>query len=292
MPPPTEYPLRPRPRASEYIHQFACWRGSKRPASVLPHSIPGPPHSLIVVDQPGTSNAFSYGFGPSGAGGIVVYSGFLDDVLATTPMAVPTAGSVDDQPWFSWLFGGLFSRPRPTSLRPTPTPEQTSELAILLAHELSHLVLAHHLESLSSATVIVPGTISILTDFVRVLLFPVTMIFGPFVNDALAQLGKMGSVELSKAGAYCTNNVIQEIEADIVSARSVNRRLSFCASLKHLFVDSWRMQDLTPGRQLNSGKFGLPPYQSAHLSILVPDMFQGPLSGESWVLPTLSMKPG
>ena len=232
MPPPAEYPLRPRPRASEYIRRFADMGCQKRPAFVLPRSIPGAPHSLLVVDQPGTSNAFSFGFGPNGAGGIVVYSGFLDDVLATTPMAVSTAGSVEDQPWFSWLFGNLFSRPRTSSLRPTPTPEQTSELAILLAHELSHLVLAHHLESLSSATVIVPGTISILADIVRVFLFPVTMIFGPFVNDALAQLGKVGSVELSQAGEYCTS-IVQEIEADVVSVRFVNQRLS-CVHLLNM----------------------------------------------------------
>ena len=227
MPPPTEYPLRPRLRASEYICRLAHKGGCERPPFVLPRSVPGPPHSLLVVDQPGTSNAFSYGFGPNGAGGIVVYSGFLDDILAT-PTTVSAAGSVEDQ--FSWLFGGLFSRPRTSSLPPTPTPEQTSELAILLAHELSHLVLAHHLESLSSATVIIPGTISILTDIVRVILFPVTMIFGPFVNDALAQVVKVGSVELSKAGEYCTS-IVQEIEADVVSARFVNQCFLFVTLL-------------------------------------------------------------
>jgi len=55
-------------------------------------------------------------------------------------------------------------------------------------------------------------------DVIRALLFPVTMALGPFVNDAVAQLGKVGSGELTKIGEYCTN-MKQEIEADIVSAR-------------------------------------------------------------------------
>lgn len=44
------------------------------------------------------------------------------------------------------------------------------------------------------------------------------MIFGPFVNDAVAQIGKVGSGELLKIGEACTS-VPQEIEADVVSAR-------------------------------------------------------------------------
>ena len=59
---------------------------------------------------------------------------------------------------------------------------------------------------------------SIVSDTIRALLFPITMIFGPFVNDAVAQLGKVGSMELSKNAEYCTSTR-QEMEADIVSAR-------------------------------------------------------------------------
>jgi len=50
------------------------------------------------------------------------------------------------------------------------------------------------------------------------LIFPITMILGPFVNDAVAQLGKVGSGELTKLGENCTSWK-QEIEADVVSAR-------------------------------------------------------------------------
>ncbi|KAG6862550.1 hypothetical protein C0995_000098 [Termitomyces sp. Mi166 len=223
MPPPASYPLLPRPRASEYLRRLCdnICEGNwlKPPVPRMPHQIAGPPYSLLIVDKPQSSNAFSYGFGPNGGGGIVVYSGFLDDVLARTPMnkAIPVE---EPKSWFAWLFGGLFPSPPPRR-HPTPTPEQTTELAILLAHELSHLVLSHHLESLSSTTIIFPGAISILTDVVRVFLFPFTMLFGPFVNDAVAQLGKVGSGELVKVGELYTS-VSQEIEADVVSARRVD----------------------------------------------------------------------
>ncbi|KAJ7707701.1 peptidase family M48-domain-containing protein [Mycena rosella] len=197
LPPPAEYPLRPRPRASEYLRMF-CESMCKRHVSPVPHSIPGPPYSLLVVDKPEASNAFSYGFGPDGGGGIVVYSGFLDEILSRAPPENEVVG------------------PEPQSS--VPTASQTAELAILLSHELAHLVLSHHLETLSSATIIIPGVMSIISDIIRVVIFPVTMIFGPFVNDAVAQLGKLGSGEMEKVGEYCTS-VKQEIEADVVSVR-------------------------------------------------------------------------
>jgi hypothetical protein len=220
LPPPAEYPLRPRPRAAEYVRQLmqSNW-------SAPSHVIAGPPYSLIVVDDPDARNAFSYGFGPDGAGGIVVFSGFLDDILSKNKLVAtagtPTIngnGSGSTSLW-SRLFGGIFFAAPPTPAGTHhPTPEQTADLAILLAHELSHLVLSHHLETLSSMTIFVPGVLSLLSDFVRALVFPVTMLLGPFVNDAFAALGNAGSGELSKLGEYCTS-MKQEIEADVVSAR-------------------------------------------------------------------------
>lgn len=216
LPPPEEYPLRPRPRAAEYVRQLmnSNW-------SAPSHVIAGPPYSLIVIDDPNSRNAFSYGFGPDGAGGIVVFSGFLDDILSKN--LAPPASAPSNPPDTSLLyrlFGGLFfaSPSPPPHAQYHPTPEQTTDLAILLAHELSHLVLSHHLETLSSVTIFVPGVISIVSDFVRALVFPVTMLLGPFVNDAFADLGKAGSWDLSKLGEYCTS-MKQEIEADVVSAR-------------------------------------------------------------------------
>jgi Peptidase family M48 len=217
QPPPAEYPLRPRPRAAEYVRQLmqSNW-------SAPSHAIAGPPYSLIVVDDPDASNAFSYGFGPDGAGGIVVFSGFLDEILSKTLAAAESNGGASSGPTntpslWSRLFGSLFTSPSPPA-QYRPTPEQTADLAILLAHELSHLVLSHHLETLSSMTIFVPGVLSLLSDIVRALVFPVTMLLGPFVNDAFADLGKAGSGELSKLGEYCTS-MKQEIEADVVSAR-------------------------------------------------------------------------
>jgi len=90
LPPPAEYPLHTRPRVAEYVCQLmhSNW-------SVPSHIIPGPPYSLIVVEDPDARNAFSYGFGPDGAGGIVVFSSFIDDFLLKNKSATtaPPAGS-------------------------------------------------------------------------------------------------------------------------------------------------------------------------------------------------------
>jgi Zn-dependent protease with chaperone function len=183
------------------------------------HGIPGAPYSLMLVDDPNASNAFSYGFGPDGAGGIVVFTGFLNGVLAQCQANGPPVPAPQPQPktWFSAIFGSV-NPPSATQPHPMPTEDQTSELATLMAHELAHLVLAHHLETLSSGTIVIPGFVSLVTDFVRVLVFPITMVFGPFVNDALANLGKASTLDLARIGEHCTS-VNQEIEADVVSMR-------------------------------------------------------------------------
>ncbi|KZT00805.1 uncharacterized protein LAESUDRAFT_731958 [Laetiporus sulphureus 93-53] len=219
QPPPAEFPLRPRPRASEYFRKFAE-AARAREVHPAPHGIPGPPYSLVVVDQPGASNAFSYGFGPDGGGGIVVFSGFLDEVLAKRwpDMSLAVESQTEQGSWWSRLFGSILGVSSAAPPHPVPTEEQTSELAILLAHELSHLVLSHHIETLSSGSIIWPGTISIATDIIRALLFPVTMLFGPFINDALARVGKASESEIIRLTEYCTSQR-QEVEADIVSAR-------------------------------------------------------------------------
>ncbi|KAH9935259.1 peptidase family M48-domain-containing protein [Amylocystis lapponica] len=217
LPPPAEFPLRPRPRASDYLRrmaEFTCARTSPPP----PHGVLGPPYSLIVVDKPDSSNAFSYGFGPNGAGGIVVFSGFLNEVLSKHPPATSQPAPPQPTSWWSALFGGLFTLASPLPAHSAPTEEQTSQLAILLAHELAHLILAHHIETLSSGSIIWPGITSIATDIVRTLLFPVTMLFGPFINDALASVGKVSTGEITRISEYCTSQK-QEVEADVVSAR-------------------------------------------------------------------------
>lgn len=219
LPPPAEYPLRPRPRATDSMRKFTetlCGRKSSSSA----HVIAGPPYSLLVVDKPDASNAFSYGFGPDGASGIVVYSGFIDDILRRIPLDASPRNSVQTS-WWRHIFGSFLSiSSQNSSMRShsIPTEEQTAELAILLAHEVSHLVLSHHLETLSSGSIIAPAVFSLILDVARTLTFPITMLFGPFVNDAVAQIGKFGSRELTKLGVYCTS-MKQEFEADSVSLR-------------------------------------------------------------------------
>jgi len=110
------------------------------------------------------------------------------------------------------------------------------------------------LETLSSVTILAPGVLSIFTDAIRALLFPWTMIFGPFVNDAVAQLGKVGSVEISKMGEHCTS-VKQEIEADVVSARSVHHLFTSTISLIEFpIIDSLPTQDSMRAKLFDSGK--------------------------------------
>lgn len=247
LPPPAEYPLKPRPRAADQMRRFSdtlCGRKSIPSA----HVISGPPYSLLIADRPDAANAFSYGFGPDGACGIVVYSGFLDDILSKAPVhsiSRPTSAThLQESSWLSSTFGTLFSVP-PTSptapLHRIPTEEQTTELAILLAHEVAHLVLSHHIETLSSGTIIMPAIVSMISDFARTLLFPVTMLFGPFFNDAIAQMGKVGSGHLAELGEYCTS-VKQEIEADVVSARL----LAHAGFDARKAVEFWESRQNTP----------------------------------------------
>lgn len=223
MPPPAEFPLTHRPRASESLHRICEDMCNKRknpnwePPPVQ-NTFKGPPYALLLVDKPNAANAFSYGFGPDGGGGIVVYTGFIDEIISKYPIQYESPPVEKKQSWSSLLFGSIFSSSSTQSPKPQPTPQQTSELAILLAHELSHLILSHHLESLSSSTIVVPGVLSIAADILRMLIFPITMLLGPFFNDAVAQLGKVGSGELTKIGLHCTSWK-QEIEADVVSAR-------------------------------------------------------------------------
>ncbi|TFY62089.1 hypothetical protein EVJ58_g4084 [Rhodofomes roseus] len=218
LPPPSDYPLRPRFRESDYIGRMA---DATKLRSALPEEvIPGPPYSLLVVDKPDASNAFSYGFGPDGAAGIVVFSGFLNDIMAKYPIenvVALDATSAEEVSWWSAVFGGLFNA-QPAPARPVPTEEQTSELAILLAHEVAHLVLAHHIETLSIGSIVGPSLMTIATDVIRTFMFPFTMLFGPFINDAISGVWKTSSVEFAKLSGICTSHE-QEIEADIVSAR-------------------------------------------------------------------------
>lgn len=243
LPPPADYPLRPRPRASEYLKMFSdmtCGKRSKHTPDHAPHTITGPPYSLLLVDNPGSSNAFSYGFGPDGGGGIVVYNAFIDEIMNDPALAPSTRlHEPEETSWWSYLFGSIL-HPNHHPQHPVPSPEQTNRLAVLLAHELSHLILSHHLESLTSSSIVLPGLLSILTDLVRTLMFPVTMFFGPFVNDAVANMGKIGSGEVTKLSVLCTTR-LQELEADVVSTRL----LAYAGFDPHSTVKFWESRTPT-----------------------------------------------
>lgn len=243
LPPPAEFPLRPRPRASEYlkmVSDMTCGIRSKHTPDHAPHTITGSPYSLLLVDNPNAPNAFSYGFGPDGGGGMVVYSAFIDEILNDSSLAPSTTSR--DQPeetsWWSYLFGSILNTNY--HQHPVPSPEQTNRLAVLLAHELSHLILSHHLESLTSSSIVLPGLLSILTDLIRTLMFPVTMFFGPFVNDAVANMGKIGSGEVAKLSVLSTTRV-QELEADVVSMRL----LAYAGFDPHSTVNFWESRTPT-----------------------------------------------
>ena len=266
LPPPAEYPLRPRPRGTDRMRTLSdTLYGRKSTPSA--HVIAGPPYSLLVADRPDAVNAFSYGFGPDGACGIVVYSGFLDDILSKAPVQHSSQRSTVaprfQKSSLSYLFDSLLRIPQTsptTPSHPTPTEEQTTELAILLAHEVAHLVLSHHIETVSSGTIIIPTMMSLVADVARTLVFPVTMFFGPFFNDGIAQVGKIGSGRLTELGESCTS-MKQEIEADIVSARL----LAYAGFDARKAVAFWNSRGDTPKCSSTKCDSAPPPSSTWHM---------------------------
>lgn len=145
LPPPSPYPLipRPLPGIEESQHHFL-----------------GPPYQLLIVEGADTSNGFSYGVGGKESAGIVLYSGFFDEICPPPKEMTP-----DYSMWYR--FPGLS---RPTPKEPQPTAEQTAKLAVLLSHELAHLVLAHHVETLSAGTILFPKMMEFWMDLVRTII--------------------------------------------------------------------------------------------------------------------------
>jgi hypothetical protein len=160
-PPSTGYPIKPRPRMSCMIHS-ALPGGDK--STGQEHLELGPPYSLLIMEKK-ERNAFSYGFGGKGAGGIVVYTGLLEEILQE---GVPDGNAGTPQGFWSSLLG---SSPRS---RPQPTEQQTLHLACVLAHEMGHLLLSHHLETLSQQQVLWPSVLGLAVDLTRAFIWPLT----------------------------------------------------------------------------------------------------------------------
>ncbi|GAA5887985.1 hypothetical protein JCM6882_000826 [Rhodosporidiobolus microsporus] len=249
-PPPTAYPLEPR------LEHAGAWRDELMlgkhlsPASSSPSSSSStgaPPlrveYDLLVVDRP-DANAFSFGFGPDRAGGggdgarrgvVVVYTGFLDEILGNAADASlpPSPLASPPSPSRSSLFSPSPPPPSPAPSNPDPiaanlvppvlpTQAQTKALAVLLSHELAHLCLDHTLEAYASTGLVVPHLMRLGSDVLRTVLYPLTFFLGPFLNDALGRtlhegaLGGFGVI--GQAVNSCESRKL-ESEADRVALR-------------------------------------------------------------------------
>ncbi|GAA5897964.1 hypothetical protein JCM8208_003204 [Rhodotorula glutinis] len=247
-PPPTSFPLEPR---AEALGEGTSWSDDfvlAKPAhahSAHAHAQAGPAplrleYDLLVVDR-ADANAFSFGFGPdaqsvrpgeglAGAaagrprrGVIVVYTGFLDEILGR-PASSASSSSTSASAGGSSSSASTAADPLRDHLAPTtlPTDAQTRQLAVLLAHELAHLALSHTLESYASSSLLVPHLARLTSDVLRTFLYPVTALLGPFINDALGRSlseGAQGGFGvLAEAVNSCESRKL-ESEADVVALR-------------------------------------------------------------------------
>ena len=182
-PPPIEYPVTPRATCSALCQGDLSAPGS---LEMLCH--------LIIVDDPDRTDAFSYGFGP-GSSGIVVYSGALNALFSS----------------HAELEG---SNPGSTGAT------ASDKLACIVAHELAHLVLAHHLETTSTSTVLRPFYFSVTSDIIRTLSSPITLLAGPHITDSLRNVFSVGATAFLETDRTC-HEFLLELEADTVSLRFV-----------------------------------------------------------------------
>ncbi|ORY32850.1 hypothetical protein BCR39DRAFT_564129 [Naematelia encephala] len=195
--PPSSHPLKPRPRVSSMLH--AALPGSES-TSGKEHLEVGPPYNIMLL-QSEERNAFSYGFGGKGAGGLVIFTGLLDYILRDLP---PRAAS--------W-------NPFASPPYPEPTEEQTLHLATVIAHEMGHLLLSHHLETLSQQQVLWPSMLGLALDVIRAWIWPFTLFLGPWVNDALANVGRTSTEQLAGRYGHIGFEWKHEYEADLAGIR-------------------------------------------------------------------------
>ena len=167
--PTAQYPLKPRPRMSWMLHSMLPSGNDKVEWEKLEM---GPPYSLLLMEKD-DRNAFSYGFGGKGASGIVVFSGLLDSILRGGSTAEKTA-EVAQSTSFSGLFAGIFGPSTRHTQSTQPTEEQTLHLACVLAHEVGHLLLSHHVETLSQQQVLWPSVLGLTMDLIRAFIWPFT----------------------------------------------------------------------------------------------------------------------
>jgi len=92
-------------------------------------------------------------------------------------------------------------------------------VAFIIAHELGHLLLCHHLESISQI-LFYPSLGAILVDFLHSLLYPFFVMFGPFVEEGMRSMGRVSISEGKELVHLCFSRTM-EIEADTIALRSV-----------------------------------------------------------------------
>ncbi|WVO15099.1 hypothetical protein L204_102743 [Cryptococcus depauperatus] len=251
LPPPTYHPFKPRPRASSLLHSVLP---GGDPSTGREHLEIGPPYNLMLL-QKDEQNAFSYGFGGKKAGGIVVYTGLLDDILRHNPnFSQPTPEETPRQSLFSSIFA---SRPSSSSLHLQPTAEEELHLACVLAHEMGHLLLSHHLETLSQQQVLWPSVLGLGMDFARALIWPFTFFLGPTVNDALAKVGKTSTEELSEKYGEIGFQCKHEYEADLAGLRILARAgYEPRAALDHFQRSVLGLQEIQSSDKADAGLTG------------------------------------
>ncbi|WVO19309.1 uncharacterized protein IAS62_000588 [Cryptococcus decagattii] len=221
LPPPTYHPFKPRPRASSLLHSVLP---GGEPNTGREHLEVGPPYNIMLL-QKDEQNAFSYGFGGKKAGGIVVYTGLLDEILRHSPPASQRTPQIETRQ--SGFLSGLFSTSRTSNQNKQhhtqPTAEQNLHLACILAHEMGHLLLSHHLETLSQQQVLWPSVLGFSMDLIRAFIWPLTVFLGPTVNDALANMGRTSSEELADKYGEIGFQWKHEYEADLAGLRILAR---------------------------------------------------------------------
>lgn len=207
-----------------------------------------PHNAVILIDRP-ESNAFSFGFYGSAntpqPGVVIVFTGAIDEIMSSGPhpyaitqkqeqaaamSAMISHEDVHEPSWLRSFFGSIIpSHQAQQQKRGTATHSLTSQqeeaLAVLLAHELAHLVLSHTIESYANTALLWPQLEKLGWDMLRVFIYPITAVLGPFVQDAISATVKVGVQEsaegrglLPALTSSCESKKM-EFEADTVALR-------------------------------------------------------------------------
>jgi hypothetical protein len=224
----------------------------------------GQRNAVLVVDRP-ESNAFSFGFYGSvdrrEPGVIIVFAGAIEEIVNAERRDQPMGPQKPYHPLYeaqqqldisnepSWLKNFFASLVPHTPASQSAAKQQIGHvtkqheeaLAVLLSHELAHLVLSHTIESYANTALLWPQleklgwdsklpftryiAVPMLMDIhsvLRVFIYPITALLGPFVQDAVSATVKAGYEEssglLPSLTSSCDSRKM-ETEADIVALR-------------------------------------------------------------------------